>query len=67
MTGDPTISLPGGFSETGLPIGIQLAAGHLRELQLVQAARAFQKVTRWHRHHPNVQAIIPQYDDCLGP
>ena len=67
MTGDPTISLPGGFSDTGLPIGIQLAAGHLRELQLVQAARAFQKVTHWHRRHPNVQAIIPQYDDCLGP
>lgn len=59
MTGDPTISLPGGFTETGLPIGIQLAAGHLRELQLVQAARAFQKVTSWHRRHPNVPATIP--------
>jgi amidase len=58
MTGDPTISLPGGFSEAGLPIGIQLAAGHLRELQLVQAARAFQKVTPWHRRHPNVEAMI---------
>jgi amidase len=56
MTGDPTISLPGGFSETRLPTGIQLAAGHLRELRLVQAARAFQKVTTWHRHHPNVRA-----------
>ena len=55
MTGDPTISLPGGFSEAGLPIGIQLAAGHLRELQLLKAARAFQEVTGWHRHHPDVR------------
>jgi len=54
MTGEPTISLPGGFSEAGLPIGIQLVAGHLRELQLVQAARPFQKVSSWHRRHPNV-------------
>jgi amidase len=53
MTGDPTITLPGGFNEAGLPIGIQLAAGHLRELQLVHAARAFQKVTTWHRRHPD--------------
>ena len=52
MTGDPTITLPGGFSDTGLPIGFQLAAGHLCELQLVRAARAFQKATAWHRRHP---------------
>jgi amidase len=54
MTGDPTITLPGGFSKEGLPIGFQLAAGHLGELQLIRAARAFQKVTRWHRLHPAI-------------
>jgi amidase len=57
MTGTPTISLPGGFTEAGLPIGFQLMAGSLRELQLVQAARAFQGVTSWHHRHPELQAI----------
>jgi amidase len=56
MTGNPTISLPGGFTEAGLPVGFQLAAGNLNELQLVQAARAFQKVTGWHHRHPDLQA-----------
>ena len=56
MTGDPTITVPGGFSEAGLPIGFQLIAGQLCELQLVQAARAFQTATDWHRRHPNPRA-----------
>lgn len=56
MTGTPTISLPGGFTKAGLPIGLQLAAGSLNELQLVQAARAFQEVTNWHHRHPELQA-----------
>src|SRR5882724_8539687 len=29
MTGHPTITLPGGFSETGMPIAFQLVAAHL--------------------------------------
>jgi amidase len=56
MTGTPTISLPGGFTEDGLPVGFQLAAAGLGELRLVQAARAFQGVTSWHREHPEIQA-----------
>jgi amidase len=55
MPGTPTISLPGGFTEAGLPVGFQLIAGSLNELQLVQAARAFQGVTSWHRRHPELQ------------
>jgi amidase len=55
MTGDPTITLPGGLSEDGLPIAFQLIAGRLGELQLIRAARAFQGVTNWHRRHPSIQ------------
>ena len=56
MTGTPTISLPGGSTEQGLPVGFQLAAGSLGESRLVQAARAFQGATSWHRDHPELQA-----------
>jgi amidase len=52
MTGSPTITLPGGFSETGLPIGIQLIARHYDELSLVRAGMAFQGATVWQRQHP---------------
>lgn len=52
MTGSPTITLPGGFTETGLPIGFQLVAPHLGETALVKSAAAYQRVTEFHTRHP---------------
>lgn len=52
MTGHPTITLPGGFSEAGLPIGFQLVAADLGEVTLLRAGVAFQVATSWHRRHP---------------
>jgi amidase len=54
MTGHPTITLPGGFSATGLPIAFQIVAAHLAEATLVRAGAAFQRVTSWHRRHPSL-------------
>jgi amidase len=54
MTGNPTITLPGGFSDAGMPIGFQLAAAHMGEEMLVRAGAAFQGITSWHRRHPIV-------------
>jgi amidase len=53
MTGSPTITLPGGFTEAGMPIGFQLVAAHLREDLLVGAGKAFQSATDWHHRHPD--------------
>jgi amidase len=52
MTGHPTMTLPGGLTETGLPIGVQLVGGHLSEPTLLRAAAAFQRATSWHCRHP---------------
>jgi amidase len=54
MTGNPTITLPGGISQTGMPMGFQLVADHLREDALLRAGAAFQGVTPWHRRHPEL-------------
>lgn len=52
MTGNPTITLPGGFTPAGSPIAFQLVAAHLDEATLIRAGAAFQTVTSWHRRHP---------------
>ena len=52
MTGNPTITLPGGFNEAGLPIGFQIVAADLGEAKLIRAGAAFQGATSWHRRHP---------------
>jgi amidase len=53
LTGHPTLTLPGGFSAAGLPIGVQLIAAHLNETALLRAGAQFQQVTGWHEHHPD--------------
>jgi amidase len=50
LTGHPTETLPGGFSDAGMPIGFQLAGRD--EKDLIRASAAFQRETSWHRRHP---------------
>ena len=51
-SGNPTITMPGGFTALGLPIGFQLVGPHLSEALLVRAGAAFQSATDWNRRHP---------------
>jgi amidase len=52
MTGQPTLTLPGGFGTEGLPIAFQMVAADLGEATLIQAGIAFQGATDWHHRHP---------------
>jgi aspartyl-tRNA(Asn)/glutamyl-tRNA(Gln) amidotransferase subunit A len=52
MTGQPALSLPCGFSSTGLPIGLQLVARHLDEATLLRVGHAYQQVTDRHLRQP---------------
>lgn len=54
MSGHPTLTLPGGYTPEGLPVGVQLIAGRLREDALVRAGRVFQATTDWHTRRPPV-------------
>lgn len=55
MTGHPTLSLPAGFIEDGLPIGLQLVARDLGEDRLLRAGMAYQSATTWHRRRPALE------------
>jgi amidase len=54
MSGSPTITIPGGFDERGMPIGFQLVGRHLDEALLIRAAHAFLGATDFHRRHPKL-------------
>ena len=47
--GLPAISIPCGFDDRGLPVGLQLAARPFAEATVLRAADAFQQETDWHR------------------
>ncbi len=52
LYGIPTISLPCGFSASGLPIGLQLSSARLNETALFIMAAAWQQATDWHLRRP---------------
>lgn len=54
LCGLPALSVPCGFTDKQLPIGIQFVGRAGDDAGVLQAGRAFQQVTDWHRKHPNI-------------
>lgn len=52
LTGMPALSIPCGFTDQGLPIGVQLMGPLLSESKLFQVGHAYQQVTDWHTRSP---------------
>jgi aspartyl-tRNA(Asn)/glutamyl-tRNA(Gln) amidotransferase subunit A len=52
LAGLPGVSIPGGFTQAGLPIGLQLIAPAFDEATLLRAAHAYQGATDWHTRKP---------------
>ncbi|HEX9672348.1 MAG TPA: amidase [Burkholderiales bacterium] len=60
----PALALPCGFSQNGLPLGLQLLARPFGDAQLLRAGHAYQLATGWHLRHPALApgAQRPQLD-----
>lgn len=54
LAGVPAISVPGGFSADGMPIGIQLIGNYFEEAKIYQAAFALEQANDYHTKHPNL-------------
>ena len=54
LAGLPGLSLPCGFDDNGLPIGLQLISNVLREDQLFQVAYAYEQSTQWKDRTPSL-------------
>jgi aspartyl-tRNA(Asn)/glutamyl-tRNA(Gln) amidotransferase subunit A len=50
--GLPSISVPCGFSKTGMPIGLQISGPAFGEVSVLALAHAYQEATDWHKRVP---------------
>jgi aspartyl-tRNA(Asn)/glutamyl-tRNA(Gln) amidotransferase subunit A len=60
--GLPAISVPCGFSATGLPIGLTIAGTHFSESRVLALANAYEDATQWHIRRPPLAADTPVPD-----
>lgn len=54
ICGLPALSVPCGFTEKNLPVGLQFIARAGDDSAALQAARTFQQHTEWHKRHPRI-------------
>jgi aspartyl-tRNA(Asn)/glutamyl-tRNA(Gln) amidotransferase subunit A len=52
MLGMPTISVPCGFTQSGLPVGMQITGASGDEVTILRLAHAYQHATDWHKRRP---------------
>lgn len=54
LYGIPTLSIPCGFTSTGLPVGLMIAGPRFSEVQVLALGVAFEKATPFHNARPSV-------------
>lgn len=54
LAGIPAMSVPAGFTKSGLPVGMQLMGKQLDEYSILKLGHAYQQVTDWHKKKPTM-------------
>jgi aspartyl-tRNA(Asn)/glutamyl-tRNA(Gln) amidotransferase subunit A len=58
LYGIPALSLPCGFSASGLPIGMTIAGPRFSEGNILALAAAYERATTWHRRRPMLASAL---------
>ena len=51
-SGQPAVSVPAGFTASGLPVGLQIVGRRLEDALVLRAAAAFETLRPWAAHRP---------------
>lgn len=54
MSHNPAASIPCGFTENGLPVGLQIVGPRMKDLEVLQASAAFEKALPWADKIPQI-------------
>ncbi len=59
-TGSPALSVPAGFTDNGLPVGLQIVGPHRSDLLVLQLGHAFEQATGYGQRRPSLVGAAPQ-------
>ena len=59
LAGLPAVSVPCGFTNEGLPVGLQLTGRRMDEATVLRTAAAYERVTSWAREIPALAKLNP--------
>ncbi|HEX2441185.1 MAG TPA: amidase family protein [Methylomirabilota bacterium] len=58
MTGQPAASVPAGWTDDGLPVGLQIVGRHLDDALVLRASAAFEAAAPWRDRWPSLLATL---------
>ena len=56
LAGVPALSLPCGFDQDGMPIGMQIIGKRFDESTILRLAHHYEQATEWHKRKPKIEA-----------
>jgi len=56
LGGNPAASVPCGFTQSGLPVGLQIVGPRFSDARVLQASAAFERICPWAHHRPRLSA-----------
>ncbi len=66
LTGLPVLSVPCGFHQDGLPIGLQIVGPAFGEDRILRVGQAYERATKWHCSVPAIARECPTHKDRGG-
>ncbi|MFE3226281.1 amidase family protein [Nocardia sp. NPDC059228] len=58
LAGQPAASIPAGWTDSGLPVGLQIIGRHLDDATVIPLAAAIERVALWAHLRPPVAPVI---------
>ncbi len=58
LTGQPTASVPAGWTKSGLPVGLQIIGNRYADLLVLQASRAWEQLQPWNHKRPTLSETL---------